>query len=421
MGTSGAGEMGKTPCGLLLDLLRTGDREDVSGKLARLDGTSWNELILAADKHQVTSLLYWRLKNTEPAGNVLVEAMARLRRAYYAEAARAVLRGHGLSPLLAVLGEAGVPVIVLKGACLAEAVYVNIALRSMSDVDLLVPRVELPRAQAILLDLGYGPQQRKDIELLCRRNMELDAFVGVDPSVELHWSIAVPTSPFRIDIAGLWERAQPATIAGVHVLALSPEDLLLHLCLHASHQHGFECGLRPFCDIAEAVRHYGSELDWSQFVDRAREWGASRYVGLTLHLARNLLAVPVPEDVLGQLVPGGLDSRMLKEATKYVLAQERYRDDWALLHLPNRWGDKSTREKVKALWEMASFPSRSQKVLRYPRSRDSRHLWPHYVLRLVALSREYGRAALQQSFRMMRIHKRDRTPSLAGWLRSGKP
>jgi hypothetical protein len=419
MGSSVAGEMGKTPCGLLLDFLRTSDRENVSGKFAQLDGTSWDELILETEKHQVTSLLYWRLKNTEPAGNAMVNAMAKLRHAYYAEATRAVLRRHGLSQLLAVLCEAGMPVIVLKGVCLAEAVYSNIALRSMGDVDLLVPRTELPRAQAILLDKGYGPQEREDIETLCRRNMELDPFVGVDLAVELHWSIALPTSPFKIDIAGLWTRARPAIIAGVQVLALSPEDLLLHLCLHTSHQHGLRIGPRSICDIAETIRFYGSELDWSRFADRAREWGASRYAGLTLHLARGLLAVPVPEDALDQLVPGGLDSRLLKKAMECVLAQEPYYT-WAVLPFSNRWGDKSTWEKVKALWEVA-FPSRFQMASRYPRSRDSKHLWPYYVWRLVDLPRKYGRATLQQGFRMMRVHLRGRTPSLAGWLKSGKP
>ncbi|MCX6842065.1 MAG: nucleotidyltransferase family protein [candidate division WOR-3 bacterium] len=411
--------MGKTTCGLLLDFLRTGDREDVSGKPAQLDDASWSELILDADKHRVSSLLYWRLKDTEPAGNVMVDAMAGLRHAYYAEAARALLRRHGLSQLLSGLHEAGVPVIVLKGAFLSEVVYPNIALRSMGDVDLLVPRVELPRAQAILLDMGYGPQEREDIEILCRKSKHLAQFVREDSIVELHWSIANPTGSLRIDIAGLWQRAQPAAVAGVQVLALSPEDLLLHLCLHASQNHSFECGLGSFCDIAEVIRHYGSKLDLHQFVDRAHEWGAARYAGLTLHLARGLLTVPVPDDALSQLVPRRPDSWILKKATECVLAQERY-GNWALLPFQNQWGDKTTWEKVKALWDVF-FPLRGEMAERYPRARDSKHLWPYYVRRLVDLPRKYGRATLRQAFRMMRIHKRDSTPSLARWLRSGKP
>ena len=257
------------PSGLLLRCLSDG-REPSA--VSREPATDWNEVVEVAVREHLAPLLFRRLKESDARAGVPADAWKRLRRAYFTSGDRNTRLYRELRTVLQRLRDSRVKVIALKGAFLAEAVYGDLALRPMCDTDLLVPRAELPRAQAILLDLGYGPQEREDIELLCQRSMELAPFVRDDSSVELHWSIAVPTSPCRIDITGLWARAQPATIAGVHLLALSPEDLLLHLCLHASHQHGLECGLRPFCDIAEAVRHYGSEVDWPQFADRAREW-----------------------------------------------------------------------------------------------------------------------------------------------------
>jgi hypothetical protein len=131
------------------------------------------------------------------------------------------------------------------------------------------------------------------------------------------------------------------------------------------------------------------------------------------------LAAEVPEDVLQRLVPGGLDPRLLKQATECVLAQEGY-DNWSLLPFPNRLGGKWTLARVKALRD-AIFLSRDEMASKYPRARDSRHLWPYYILRLVDLPRMYGRATLQQGFRMMRVRERDSTSSLDGWLKSGKP
>jgi hypothetical protein len=372
---------------------------------------------LAVHEH-VAPLLFKRLKESDVRAHVPADAWKRLRRAYFTSGDRNTRLYRELGTVLRCLRSAGVKVIVLKGAFLAEAVYGDVALRPMCDNDLMVPRAELARAEAVLLDLGHGHQQPEDIESLCRRGRHLPPVAVRGLAVEIRWTIATPTGPFRIDAAGLWDRAHPATIAGVEVLALSPEDLLLHVCMHASVGHGLGIGVRPFCDIAETIHRFRSEMDWAQVVERAREWDATRYVGLTLHLARSLLAVPVPEDVLVQLVPEGLDSRMLKQATECVLAEEPC-FSWAVLPFSNRFGDKSTWEKVKALWGVV-FLSRDQMALRYPRSRDSEHLWPYYVLRLVDLPHRYGRATLQQAVRMMRFHKRESTPSLARWLRSGK-
>ena len=325
------------PSGLLLRCLSDG-REPSA--VSREPATDWNEVVEVAVREHLAPLLFRRLKESDARAGVPADAWKRLRRAYFTSGDRNTRLYRELQTVLQRLCDSRVKVVVLKGAFLAEAVYGDLALRPMCDTDLLVPRAELPRAQAILLDLGYGPREREDIELLCRENTELAPFVREDSYVELHWGIEDPASSLRdkirVDTAGLWARARSATIAGVQVLALSPEDLLLHLCLHASREHGLECGLRPFCDIAETIRYYGSQLNWPQFVDRAREWDAARYAGLTLHLAKSLLAVPVPESVLGQLVPGGLDPRLLKQATECVLAEKPYErdDNWAILPFP---------------------------------------------------------------------------------------
>ena len=382
----------------------------------------WDCIMEQARNWGLSPLLYKRLESRPTWSRVPPDVRLGLGFEYSVSLERDALLHRTLPTVLRHLRSKDIPVIVLKGSFLGEVVYGDVALRPMVDIDLLVPKAELTRAQAVLLDMGHGPKERQDIDLLCRRSKHLDQFVGVNSRVELHWSIANPTSPFKIDITGLWERARPATVAGVQVLALSPEDLLLHLCIHASQNHRLDCGLRPFCDIAEVIRYYGSELDWRQFVDRAREWSATRHPGLTLHLARELLGVPVPESVLRQLVPGGLDPRLLKQATECVLAEKPYErdDNWAILPFPNQLGDKTTREKVKTLWNVI-FLSRNEMALRHPGSRDSKHLWPYHLLRLVDLPRMYGLATMRQGFRIVHTHKRNNAPSLARWLNSGRP
>jgi hypothetical protein len=412
----------------------------------------WHAVATIAADHILTPLLYKRLKESDAQALVPVDVWERLRQVYVAGAIRSMRVYRELRPVLRRLRGSGIKVVVLKGMFLAEAVYGDAALRSsMADVDIMVPREELPRVQATLLDMGFGPRERKDIELLCRTTKGLAPFTRSGFTVEPHWSLFHPTSPFRTDVDGLWARACPATIAGVEVLALSPEDLLLYLCLHTSHKHSLGLGLLPFCDIAETVRHYGpradnrpttektervkpgsgpyhqslrelcdstsdsgrgSELDWSQFTDRAREWGATRHVGLALDLARSLLGAGVPDAVLEQLVPEGIDPRILETARESVLALTGY-EQWVPLF--DEFGARSFGDKARVSWRRV-FLSRGEMASHYPDSRTSRHLYPYYALRLRDVVRAFGSYVRRRARLMMLSRGRDPSAALVKWL-----
>lgn len=53
--------------------------------------------------------------------------------------------------------------------------------------------------------------------------------------IELHWRISFEEDPVVFNIDYLWQRARPARIANVEMLALNFEDLILHLCFHTSY------------------------------------------------------------------------------------------------------------------------------------------------------------------------------------------
>jgi hypothetical protein len=402
-----------SPADLLLRFLSTGRKPSAVSRqptpVTRHPSPVWPDIVAMAADHGLAPLLFRRLKAGDARIHVPADVWKWLRLAFFANADRNVCLYRELGPVLRRLRSSGIPVIVLKGAYLAEAVYGDVALRPMSDVDLMVPRADLPRAHTVLLDTGCVRQQSDDIESRSERTAPRFS-AGV--TVEFHWTIDVPGGRSRLDLAGLWDRARPAMIAGVEVLA--PEDLLLHLCLHASHSHGLGFGLRPFCDIAEMIHRFRGEMDWAQVAERAREWRAARYVGLTLHLARSMLDAEVPDEVLGQLAPGGIDQRMLETARQAVLAQIGYE---RLMPLFDRLGAKSVGDKVKLSWERV-FLSRGEMAAIYPASRVSKHLWFYRALRLRDVIRTLWSHALRRGVLMVRSRGRDRNDSLVKWLRS---
>ncbi len=142
--------------------------------------------------------------------------------------ARAAGLQHGLGECLVRLKDVGVPVILLKGAALANTVYADAAERPMSDLDLLVPDEALERARGALADLA---------ETLGRDSHDLHlgplTLPGKWGTIELHgvgghvrsWPQIAPSDPF--------DRAVPVTVLGRRTLALDPRDAALHTVCHA--------------------------------------------------------------------------------------------------------------------------------------------------------------------------------------------
>jgi hypothetical protein len=198
--------------------------------------------------------------------------------------------------------------------------------------------------------------------------------------------------PFTIDTDGQWERSRPVLIAGVEAAVLCPEDLLLHLCLHAGCKHGFEPGLKLFCDISEILQHGGGGMDWSLLLRRTREWGIGKCVYLTLKLTRELLGVALPEGVMEALKPNDFDERFVTLARDQIFLR-RLRTKPPLSMLPARarfWGSARLRDKL-FLFLKGIFPPREVMAHLYPPPAASIRIYFYYVVRVRDILRVHGR------------------------------
>ncbi len=134
-----------------------------------------------------------------------------------------------LKGVLRAFDEHGLRVVPLKGPLLAERLYGNVALRTSRDLDLLVARVDLPRAEALLAANGFIPGAADDYHRPWRRQGTM---------LELHHNIENPRA-LNFHIEGALDRARPASFQGERCWQFAEEDELLFLCLHAA-RHRFE-------------------------------------------------------------------------------------------------------------------------------------------------------------------------------------
>jgi hypothetical protein len=406
---------------LLLCCLRAGTDGTRAPRLAQASEHDWDKVIEQAVWHGVAPLVYQRSKTIGLSATIPVQVLGRLRTIALHNALRNLLLCQELSEVLRTFQHDSIAVIVLKGAFLAEVVYADRALRPMLDVDLLVRKRDLSRAEARLLELGYSQPEPPSIEVNYATHHHSRPFTkpgGV--KIELHRTIGHPSGSFNIDVDGLWNRARPATIANVGALALSPEDLLLHLCLHASFDHQFLFGLRSFCDISETIRHCWDDIDWEQIQHRACTWGVGKYVYLTLYLARELLEADVPEAALDSLKPAGFDLQVITWARVQIFSD-------AVPSLPPNlaqlWGSQQLREKI-VLFLKSVFPSGEAMARMYHVPPDSNWIYLYYPLRWKDLLMQYSCPA----WRMVHRHKttvdlakrENQKAALREWLRSAQ-
>jgi hypothetical protein len=407
---------------LLLYFLRARPDKTGDGKVEPLSEADWEDLLQQSARHRITPLFYHRLRTFHPDIPIPPNVMGRLRQAYLGDDTRNLMLYYNLSRVLKILRRDGIPVIVLKGAHLAELVYGNRALRFLSDLDLLVKKDDLMRVDALLLEMGCTTTVHNRIA--GKDNNQFDYLMPKrDVILDIHWSILSSLFPFSIDTDGQWERSRPVLIAGVDVAVLCPEDLLLHLCLHAGCGHGFEPGLKLFCDISEILQHDGGGMDWGVVQRLSREWGIGKCVYLTLKLTRELLGVALPEGLMEELKPSDFDERIVALARDQIFSR-RLRTGPPLSLWPavaRFWGSARLWDKVLLFLKGFFLPREAMSRL-YPPPADSIRIYFYYVVRLRDLLRSFGRdfwRLLRRDKEMQALAKEGKDlTTLKDWLMS---
>jgi len=268
----------------------------------------WQGLVKQAHTLGLAPLLYKKLDSVPWLAAIPEEPLRVLRDAYFTSAARNIILQSELEAIADRLAQAGIRVMVLKGAALANSLYGNIALRPMSDLDLLVRPDDVKRAIDILENFDYV--------LVGTEADRLDPFAPsftgelvfskdspVRATVELHWQL-IPAVTFRkatrLDTDKLWKHTAPLTIGMHEALQLTPEATLVHLCTHLG-VHSFR-HLRGLLDVALLAR----ELDaaqWERFAGLAEVCQVRTVTYVALTLAQRIFQAEMPPAVIKRLEP----------------------------------------------------------------------------------------------------------------------
>jgi hypothetical protein len=273
---------------LLVDALRAPETA------AHLDAAGWTALLAAARAEQLIASLAYRLEGQlvpSAASAILADArraaeQGRAQALWEAEMAR-----RALEPL-------GIPMILLKGTAFVAAGLKAGEGRFIGDLDILIPRSELDRAEQALLAAGWEWVKDDPYDSHYYRTWmhELPPLIHRerDRMIDVHHTILPPTAKPKPDAAAL---IADSLLLSNGFRTLSPPDMILHAAAHLFADGDLAGGLRNLWDIDRLCREFSEQQErfFLDVVEQAFSHDLGPHVLRALRISRNLFGTPVPE------------------------------------------------------------------------------------------------------------------------------
>jgi hypothetical protein len=222
----------------------------------------------------------------------------------------------------------GTRIVLLKGAAYVFADLPVAQGRTMSDVDILVPRDRLKDVEAALLEHGWKNLKVEEYDNRFYREWshELPPLMHTqrETVIDVHHNILPSTGRLHPDADKLLEASQE--IPGTKYRRLSDEDMVLHAAAHMFQDGDLARGLRELVDIDGLVRTFSAPGFWERLCRRAPEMDLQRPLFYSLRYCRLHLATPIPDAVASEIqrwAPGNTTVRAMDRLVAKAL-EPRY-------------------------------------------------------------------------------------------------
>jgi hypothetical protein len=266
-------------------------------RLRELDLKAWEALLSCARRNGVLAFLASRAEACDALHDLPPFARDALSSARLSAARIGQLALWELDRVSRVLLPSSVTLVALKGAAYLLRGLPHASTRRMSDVDVMVRRDDLDRAEQALRAAGWSFANTDAYDELYYRRWSHELpplqFPGRLLALDVHHTICPPASRLRPDPALMWARAERSGKEGVRLLC--PEDSVLHAAVHLFFDSDFDSRFRELVDLHELVTAFGrGDRFWPGLVDRATELGLGRPLYYALRALTDVLATPIP-------------------------------------------------------------------------------------------------------------------------------
>lgn len=309
-------------------LLSAGGRSNDAAIVEALRGPiDWRKVSWLAEWERATGVAWRRLQAVAPGGVPAEVALTWERLAMVADF-HALYLQERFQETVSALVDAGVEVILLKGAALTCSAYSGFTERPMGDVDILVDPAQAQLAWDVATSKGWSWDRSSYPEVSYREHHHLPPLSDtrrVGAKLELHTALSVFGHPFALGFESVRRSSHAVKVADRDVYVMDDNHQVVHLGVHLAWSHMLSFGAwRTFRDL-DAVIGAG-RVDWDVVAQAARTHGASSCCYWTLRLARSLSGVDVPPvalDLLEAPTPRVVRSVVERHLATQLFATER--------------------------------------------------------------------------------------------------
>ncbi len=213
--------------------------------------------------------------------------------------------------LATTLAPLNTPIVLLKGAAYRYSELSPAEGRLFSDIDILLPEVELKRAELLLENSGWLATHLDGYDQYYYRQWmhELPPLRHGQRQTELDVHHAIVPRTARVTPSSQAMLEQIVAIDSERNLyRLGNADIVLHSATHLFFDGEFKHGLRDLCDIDRLLRELcKTELDWKCLIERAEQQDLSTPLFYALYYCTKWLNTPVPESIKFSL-PGSFSN-----------------------------------------------------------------------------------------------------------------
>ena len=344
----------------------------------------WALLLHLANENGLLPLLQKNLSEIACEG-IPADVLKQISQESRENALRGLFLSAELFRILDRFRERNIQAIPYKGPVLAARAYGSATLRQFDDLDIVTPQKFMPAVFETMESLDYRAR------LPCERFVAKGSraipgeYVFVhrvnSAMVEVHTEWTLRHFPVRPDIEAMVRRSTVVSVDGKDVTAFATEDELLVLAVHGAKD--FWSRLIWVADIAEIVKQ-SPRLDWEKVIAEAKRLKAVRMLKLGLSLAREILGLALPSEIVNQIEADAVVARLTRQLSRNlvrrgtvptgVLERSLYRirmtegvwdgvrywarlstapaeEDWALTDIPSRFSGSYVFLRPLRLWK----------------------------------------------------------------------
>ncbi|HLW44377.1 MAG TPA: nucleotidyltransferase family protein [Candidatus Acidoferrales bacterium] len=261
----------------------------------------WPLILQLANDNGLLPLLHKHLTEAA-ADSIPPDVLKRISQANREGALRGLLLTAELMRILDAFRQRGIRAIPYKGPVLAERAYGSPSLRQFVDLDIVTPQRFMPAVYDAMESLDYQARLPRERFLAKDSRAIPGEYVFVhrinSAMVELHTEWTLRHFPVPPDIETMIGRAIRVQINNREVPAFAAEDVLLMLAVHGAKD--FWARLVWVADIAELVKQ-SPNIDWEKLREDAHKLKVNRMLNLSLSLAREILDLKLPPEIVNQI------------------------------------------------------------------------------------------------------------------------